>query len=441
VVQDAIIGAAPDLPVTVGVIVGDLDPAWVGTAESLALARQIYALPQVEAAIHTYSHPLDWEYFDEEKRPAGSARDQDGRLHRLVGPDVLHGGADKPRSYETRPFKLTTEIDEAAAFVNRLLPAGKRVGLVQWSGDTRPFRQVLRRARQVGLPNINGGDTRFDREFPSAAWVSPLAERVGDELQVYASNSNENTYTDLWRDRYFGFSFLAKTVENTGAPRRLKPFNLYYHMYSGERLSSLNAVLANIAVARGLSLAPIETSRFSRIVQGFFSAHLEQEGRLAWRVHDRDALQTVRFDGADATGVDFERSHGVIGQRHELGSLFVALDESVDSPLVSLKSIAASNREPREPVAYLVESRWRVFDVRAEAGRLHYVTQGYGPGDATWQWPFRASAQVRWCAASGRTGALRVEAVDGRLVVRLPQLTGERVDVAIDPAGGGHAAH
>lgn len=39
VVRDALIGAAPDLPVTVGAIVGDLDRSWAGTAESLALAR------------------------------------------------------------------------------------------------------------------------------------------------------------------------------------------------------------------------------------------------------------------------------------------------------------------------------------------------------------------------------------------------------------------
>jgi hypothetical protein len=442
VVLDALIKFAPDLPVTVGAIVGDLDRSWMGTAESLAVAKDIYALPHVEAAIHTYSHPLDWGFFDDEARSTRVRRDRDDQSLRVRGPDIVHsGGTAKPRSYETRPFSVTTEIDEAAAFVNRLLPAGKRVGLVQWTGDTRPFRQVLLHTRRAGLENINGGDTRFDREFPSAAWVSPLAERVGGELQVYASNSNENTYTDLWRDRFFGFSFLSKTVQNTGAPRRLKPFNLYYHMYSGERLSSLNAVLANLAFARSLSIAPIETSRFSRIVQGFFSATLEQEGPLAWRVRNRGALQTVRFETAQKTAVDFERSRGVVGQRRELGSLFAALDEAVDAPLVVLKAVAASEREPREPVAYLVESRWRIHDVQAGAGMVRYVTQGYGPGEAIWHWPFGAAAEVRWRAASGRTGTLRVDAADRRLLVRLPQLTAERVEVTIERRGGGDAAH
>ncbi len=440
VVRDALIAAAPDLPVTVGAIVGDLDRSWMGTEESLAVARDIYAFPHVEAAIHTYSHPLDWESFDDEARGTRQQRLRDGRTEHLSGPDIVHGGGGaKPRSYETRPFSVTTEIDEASAFVNRLLPAGKRVRLVQWTGDTRPFREVLLRTRRAGLANINGGDTRFDREFPSAAWVSPLAERVGGELQVYASNSNENTYTDLWRDRFFGFSFLTKTVQNTGAPRRLKPFNLYYHMYSGERLSSLNAVLANLAFARSLPLAPIETSRFSRIVEGFFSATLEEAGPRAWRVRNRGALQTIRFDGVAQTAVDFARSHGVVGQRHELDSLFVALDEAAETPLVVLKSVSASTGEPHEDVPYLVESRWRVRDMHVEAATLRFVTQGYGPGEASWQWPFSPAVEVRWRAASGRTGGLRLDAVDGRLVVRLPQLTAERVDVTIAPAGGHRA--
>lgn len=439
VVLDEVIRKTPDLPVTVGAIVGDLDKAWMGTAESLAVAKAIYGLPHVEPAIHTYSHPLDWEFFDAKARSRQSLHETSPRVAHLVGPDLVHtGGPEKARSYDVQPFSLATEIDAAAAFVNQLLPAGKRVGLVQWTGDTRPFADALRQARRAGLDNINGGDTRFDREFPSAAWVSPLGEHVGGELQVYASNSNENTYTDLWRDRFFGFSFLSKTVHNTGTPRRLKPFNLYYHMYSGERLSSLNAVLANIEFARSLPLAPIETSRFSRIVQGFFTASLELERPRTWRVRDRGALQTLRFDHASHLGVDFERSQGVIGQRHELGGLFVALDESVDAPLVCLKTIAESASEPLEQKPYLVESRWRVSHVRVTEASLRFVTQGYGAGESSWRWPSGAPADVRWRTESGLEGAGRAEKNEaGLLVLRLPQLTSQRVDVSVSLDGGG----
>lgn len=430
VVLDEVVRKTPDLPVSIGPIVGDLDPAWHGSPESQAVADALFAQPHVEAAVHTYSHPFDWGYFSRPRTEAEVKAYGQGKSE--GGSDVVAGnGPRKPRMYDKVPFSLATEVDAAADYVNRRLPRGKRVELLQWPGDTRPFEAVLARLRTLGLANINGGDTRFDREFPSAAWVAPLGIRVGSEWQVYASNSNENTYTDLWRDRFFGFSFLTRTVENTGAPRRLKPFNIYYHMYSGERLSSLNAVLANITFARALPLAPVEASRFSRIAEGFVSAVIEREGAHAWRVLRRGALQTIRFD--DATlGVDFERSHGVIGQRHELGSLYVALDERSEAPVIAVKRVGATDHEPGEPLPYLVESRWRVFDVVRTAGQTRFVAQGFGPGRFVWRWPHQREALVQWRARSGRTGALRAAAAtDGLLTFDLPQLTADPVTVTI----------
>jgi hypothetical protein len=433
VVLDEILRKSSDLPVTVGAVVGDLDPAWQGSDKSLAVARDIYALPHVEASIHTYSHPLKWRVFDAKNH---RGLETDPSAPETGGDLAYHGPEGRPRSYDTKPFTLATEIDEASSFVTRLLPAGRRVAAIQWSGDTRPFERAVAHARLAGLANINGGDTRFDREFPSAAWVSPLGVRVGHELQVYASNSNENTYTDLWRGRFFGFAFLARTVQNTGSPRRLKPFNLYYHMYSGERLSSLNAVLANLAYARSLPLAPIETSRFSRIVEGFFSMRLERIGPRHWRVFDRGALQTIRFDAATFDGVDFERSSGVIGQRHELGCLFVALDEAVSAPTIALKRVASAGAEPYDARPYLVESRWRVSHLQHEPQGVRFVTQGYGPGDSRWQWPHGARAVVTWRSESGTSGRFDAATdASGLLSVRLPQLTGQRVTVSVRDAG------
>jgi hypothetical protein len=434
VVLDEIFRKSSDLPVTVGAIVADLDPAWQGSSESLAVARDIYGLPHVEAAIHTYSHPLNWRAFD--AKDGRGAKTDDSSLSNSGADLALHGSDGRTRSYDTKPFSLTTEIDEASSFVTRLLPTGRRVAAMQWSGDTRPFERALAHTRQAGLANINGGDTRFDREFPSAAWVAPLGVRVGDELQVFASNSNENTYTDLWRDHFYGLAFLVTTVQNTGSPRRLKPFNLYYHMYSGERLSSLNAVLSNLAYARSLPLAPIETSLFSRIVEGFFSVKLERAGPRRWRVRDRGALQTIRFDSAMFDGVDFERSAGVIGQRHELGSLFVALDEAARSPTIALKRIARGDNAPQDARPYLVESRWRVHHLQLESRGVRFVTQGYGRGESRWQWPHGGAAVVTWRSESGRSGRLEAQKdASGLLSIRLPQLTAERVEVTVLGAG------
>ena len=64
VVLDRAIRPFPDLPVTIAPISADIEPSWYGTPESIGLARTILALPQVEAASHTHTHPFNWAFFE-----------------------------------------------------------------------------------------------------------------------------------------------------------------------------------------------------------------------------------------------------------------------------------------------------------------------------------------------------------------------------------------
>jgi hypothetical protein len=398
VVLEEIIKEFTDLPVTVAPVVGDLDPEWFGTADALRVARRIFAQPHVEAGTHTYSHPLDWgSYAPEAVHKPGetppraseysfteSLRRLAARFGLLSNEEALDRGweaeaYDRPRSYELKPFDLDFEIEGSARFIEQLLPPGKGVEIVQWSGNTTPFEKAIAAARAIGLANINGGDSRLDTEFPSYAWVAPVGRMVGNELQVYASNSNENTYTDLWTDRFFGFKHLTTTLENTESPRRVKPFNVYYHMYSGEKLPSLIAVRENLAEARRNRLAPITTSRYARIVEGFFSTRVWELGEDRFQFDGRGALNTVAFDGRHAFGVDWSRSKGVVGQRHHQGRLYVMLDASVAVPVVALSTTNGNDRTP-----FLMESRWDIYGLRRAARGFSFRAQGFGQGEMTW---------------------------------------------------------
>ncbi|MBM3728052.1 MAG: hypothetical protein FJW40_21825 [Acidobacteria bacterium] len=211
-----IVEAYPDLPVTVAPVMADLDTAWHGTPRTVAQAKKVFSYPWVEAGSHTYSHPLDWEFFEHYSRDSEKEYGRDGK-HEY----------DKARAYSDQPFDLIHEIGGAAEFLNKLLPRGKRVEVVQWPGDTNPFPEALRQTRLAGLRNINGGDSRLDGEFPSYSWVAPYGFLAGTERQIYSSNSNENTYTNLWTSRFFGFRYLDKTVTATESPIRVRPFNVY----------------------------------------------------------------------------------------------------------------------------------------------------------------------------------------------------------------------
>ena len=253
----------PDLPLTVAPVVGDIDRKWFGTDESLRLAKEILSQPQVEAGSHTYSHPFFWGFFadgnpDKEKRflHLYPKRGREGEgMAKLYRRDPNAGDTELksysiPRAYATQPFSLDREIKGSVAFIESILPAGKKLEVLQWSGDTTPFEGAVAATRRIGIANINGGDARFDPAYPSYGWVSPIGTRIGNQRQIYASTSNENLYTELWTNRFFGFRNLRDTLRNTEIPIRVKPFNIYYHMYSGEKPASVKALLENLVLAR-----------------------------------------------------------------------------------------------------------------------------------------------------------------------------------------------
>ncbi len=397
----------PDLPVTVGPIAGDLDPHWFGNQESLRVAREILSISWVEAGSHTYSHPLDWETLSLEAKDATAS--QKGLRswweqtwwplwERVAEPwsdkdtsedkpsdhqPKFRRGQSRLRSYDLYPFDVNQEIGGSIDFINHLLPAGKRVQLLQWSGTTLESQSVMEATRRAGVRNINGGDTRFDPEFDSYAWVAPLGRQVGRYRQIYSSESNENTYTNLWNERYFGFRYLIQTLRNTESPIRVKPFNLYYHMFSGEKDPGLQAVLGNLAYARSQELAPITASQYAAIADGFFSATFTEIANHRWRVENRDGLNTVRFDHAEKQAVDWANSRDVIGQRHYQGSLYVALDPAGEAPIVALRDTNVSVPKSGDR-AYLIQSRWLISHLQIDAGGFSFTAHGFGPGEMEW---------------------------------------------------------
>lgn len=467
----------PDLPVTVAPIAGDLDPAWYGDEETQEIARRIFALPHVEMASHTYSHPLEWGFFEEgdpdkeapfmdlypprgrktlsqvfkkflTKEKKERTADAPGRTVRYLkekkerkkkkrpspvkeeAPRAAEGEPgeaielsnhyETPRAYAVAPSTARLEVTDSINYINRFAPPGKRVALVQWSGDTLPYEAALKETRLLGLYNINGGNSRFDREFPSLAWVAPMGRVVGGERQIYATNANENTYTDLWTDRFFGFKHLVRTINNTESPVRLKPFNVYYHMYSGEKLSSLKALVSNLDYARTQELAPIDASRFAAIGDGFFTTRMVDLGGERYRIENRGALSTVRFDRATTRAVDWSRSVGLVGARSYQGSLYVTLDEAHPAPVVALTERARLDRETKAIRPYLIHGRWRVWQLEEAQGGFRFLAQGYGAGSMTWMVPEPGAYEVTASLADSSRKTWRFTAdADGRLEINL----------------------
>jgi polysaccharide biosynthesis protein PelA len=355
----------------------------------------------VEVASHSYSHPYKWSFFEnydrkleerlvspDETEWTAVLGDRVRRIARRLFPgfsrkneaESFKPEEDPPRAYSEFPFDLDQEIGGSIAAAEELAPEGKRATVYLWSGGAEPFEEAIARTRRLRLRNLNGGDSRFDPDYPSITYLAPISRTAGTQRQIYAGNSNDYIYITDGQGRDHGFLHLNATIAATESPRRLKAVNVYYHMYAGERPAQLAAVRHHLDAARQSALTPVAASHYAAMADGFFSIEMTKLSELSWRVANRGALQTLRFDDAAELNVDFGRSPGVTGQARKGASLYVALDEGVDEPVVTLTRTAP----PLVQRPYLIDARWSFRDLQRKECGFAVTANGYGTGQMTW---------------------------------------------------------
>ena len=243
-------------PSTVSLIESEVAPTGLYAALSPLMektARQIFALPHVEAASHTYSHPFYWS-------DAETGKVIPGRVVSLKIPGY---------SYD-----VNREITGTRDYINRLLPPGKKTRVVLWSGNTQPLATPVRLAYEAGLLNMNGGFTTTSQAEPSLTLVAPLGMMKGDYYQVYAPMQNENVYTNSWTGPFYGFERVIETFNRTETPLRLKPVNIYYHTY----ITTKRAGIASLHKVYGWAGEQLRQQRLHPV---FASQYMERV--LDWR--------------------------------------------------------------------------------------------------------------------------------------------------------------
>ncbi|GGD90378.1 hypothetical protein GCM10011390_06430 [Aureimonas endophytica] len=393
-----LVAAFPDLPITVGVTLGDLEDGLGGGKRARDAARALFALPQVEVASATATRPLRWSFFDHYDRAEelrlvaaadGASRGVFGRIGAAVTGSgsrnrLVADGRDLPRAYLQTAFDLDSEIAGALRETATLAPPGKAPALYLWSGDALPGEAAIRATREAGIGNLSGGEMRFDPSRSSVADVAPLARKVGAERQVYALAGSENSYTKSWTDQFGAYRRLADFFRRTEEPRRLKGVGLGFHAYSASRAASLGAVKELLSWAETAPLAPIRSSLYAAMVEGFFTTRIVALDVATWRIEHRGALRTLRFDALPDQTVDLPRSHGVLGSNRVGDRLYVSLD-----PDVPVATLALRDRSmPQEPAdlanAALTESRWQISRLVRGRDRLAFTAEGFGQGDFLW---------------------------------------------------------
>jgi hypothetical protein len=297
VILDDILKRYP-IPHTISVVEGEVGPAGLYPADSPkleAIAREIFKLPYVELASHTFSHPFDWAAAEAGRIAAQAAT--------LPIPNYI--------------FNVDRDLRGSIDYINsRLAPTGKTVKVLLWSGDCSPSKDVVAFARQLGVENVNGGGSTRTLDFASLTRGSALGIPKGEGVyQVFAPVENENVYTNDWHGPYYGYQHAIETFELNERPRRLSIITIYYHFYSGVKTASLSALKRVYDWALERETTRLYLSEYASKVRAFqevtLARHVDDEG---WEIGNLGELRTVRVDSTWGWP-DLNRSTGVAGAR------------------------------------------------------------------------------------------------------------------------------
>ncbi|QSN65085.1 bifunctional glycoside hydrolase 114/ polysaccharide deacetylase family protein (plasmid) [Caballeronia sp. M1242] len=396
------------LPTTVSVIEGEIsdDGPYPKDAPRLrAIARDIFALPNVEMASHTYTHPLQWMRVTGLGKSGGDTDTAEG------GSRANYNGL----SIDIPGYRYDTdrEIAGSIRYIDRLAPAGKRVKVLLWSGDCQVPAPVIAAADNAGVYNMNGGDTLITKRYPSWAAIAPLGVDKNGFFQVFAPNQNEEAYTALWQGPYYGYQRVLETFDMTERPIRFKPVDVYYHMFSGTKYASVKALSDVYRTLSAQPLMPVYVSEYAQKVLDFERMDISRDGDF-WLIHGSGALRTVRLPEGRAP--DLASAEGVAGYLPGPGGVYVHLTGA--------------------------DARFRVIDA-ARAAKLPYLAEANGVIDHFARTPRGFSFDLAPHAAprfaiggEARANACMVKA-DGRpLAPGMSQ--GRRV---YSPSGSAHATN
>jgi len=252
-------------------------------------------------------------------------------------------------AYRGAKVDVTREIAGSVKFINEeLLPPGKKVSVFLWSGNCRPSPEAIRLTRELGIENMNGGETLISARYPSISFVSPRAISWGGELQIYAANQNENEFNDNWHGPFYGgYIHTIETFKRTETPRRLKPMNIYYHLFCGDYPDATKVLRQVYEFALSQPAHALTAVQYAEMVRDSRATAIIKRSDKHWILMNQGKLRTFRMA---ASGVlpDLFECRGVTGFNDGPNVLYIHTD---GSPKVEL---VLSSRPKRHP--YLISS-------------------------------------------------------------------------------------
>ncbi len=353
------------LPHTVSIVEAEIGKEGINPWLSQTLqriAREIFKLPNVEIASHSYSHPFNWVMAAKNtkknrgKKDKNEANKTEQGLYHLPIPGYS--------------YNVEREIKGSIDYIDKTLaPRGKKTKVFLWSGDSLPNQEALAWTTKMQVANLNGGNTIIRKGMNSITNISASGITNGPFFQPYAPIQNENAYTNNWTGPFYGYQRVIETFTLTDLPKRLKPISLYYHFYSGERQASLRALHRVYDWTLKQETLPLWLSEYIPRINAFRSAVYEQI-KNGWRIYQAKDLHTLRIT-EQVQPLDIVNSEGIAGFRELPQGKYIALN---GDNIVTLRFNKQSNAIP-----YLIKSNSRIKYWKNNKSLINFRLAGHQP--------------------------------------------------------------
>lgn len=358
VMLDRILKKYP-LPITVSIVQAEISKEGLSPLDSHSLehiAKAMFALPHVEIASHSYSHPFFWQQNAPRKKSFDHSNvkiDDSEGWYRLMIP-----------GYD---FDINNEIVGSLTYIrNELAPKNKQVNTFLWTGNCNPGIDALEIVSKNGILAMNGGDTLITKSAPSISLVAPIGVQKGALFQVYAPNQNENVYTNDWAGPYNGYERVIETFTLTDTPYRLKPMDIYFHIYSASKVASLNALEKVIGWSLQQEVTPVLVTEYIEKVRDFNHMVVARSAE-GWQIKGANKLRQLRMPLS--LGMP-ELSQGIAGFNQYNNSRYVHLAQA-DATIRLARAASA--------VPYLVSANAKITSITRTDKRMQLGLQGHVP--------------------------------------------------------------
>lgn len=367
------------IPTSVSVIMGEIAPNGIHpkiSPQLMEIARSIFALPWVEIASHTFSHPMYWQ------KASYKDLNLEGEPFSIKIPNYK--------------FNLASEITGSVDFINtKLAPANKKCHLFFWSGLADPSIEALALTYHDNLLNINGLSTHIDYHYSSLAGIRPMGMELGGYYQVFAPIDMDFFYMNSLAGPLYGYEKVIQTLELTDKPYRFKPIDLYFHIYAASYPAALQAVIKVYRWALTQPVMNIYISDYIKKVLDYYQISIGKHN-ASWIIYSKGDLRELR-SMRNLGYPDLLKSQNLIGFRENKNDFYIHLGPN------RLTVLNYQKEKPLQP--YLVDANARVTKFSRDKNQLVIQFQGYMPLQFTF-------ANVNQCRISSQTSLKKLQNQD-----------------------------